>query len=135
MITYSIFDDVIKLKDIVDDFFNDTGYRSKGYNFPPVNVYTNEEEMEIRAYVPGVEVDNVDIELVDENLVISGEKKDDYADQAYIRKERSFGEFKKRIPLPYRIDREKVKADLINGVLIIKLVKSEDAKPKKIEIN
>ena len=68
------------------------------------------------------------------SLVIAGEKKADYEEEPYLRKERFFGEFKKSIKLPYRVNHQSIRADLKDGVLTITLEKSEDAKPKKIEI-
>lgn len=135
MITYDVFDNVLRLRDLVDDFFNEIPLRGRGHNFPLVNVYNSTDEVEIRAYLPGLETDDLDIQVVDNNLVIAGNKKADYQEHGYLRKERTFGNFKRLIPLPARIDRNKIKADLINGILIIKLYKSEEAKPKKIEIN
>jgi len=135
MITYDVFDNVLRLRDLVDGFFNEIPLRGHGHNFPLVNVYNSPDEVEIRAHVPGLESDDLDIEVVDNNLVIAGNKKADYQEHGYLRKERTFGNFKRLIPLPARIDRNKIKADLINGILIIKLYKSEEAKPKKIEIN
>lgn len=135
MITYDVFDNVLRLRDLVDGFFNEFPLRGRGHNFPLVNVYNAADDIEIRAYVPGLEADDLDIEVLDNNLVISGNKKADYKEHGYLRKERTFGNFKRLIPLPNRIDRDKIKADLINGILIIKLFKSEEAKPKKIEIN
>jgi len=135
MITYDVFDNVLRLRDLVDDFFNEIPLRGRGRNFPLVNVYNSPDEVEIRAHFPGLESDDLDIEVVDNNLVIAGNKKADYQEHGYLRKERTFGNFKRLIPLPARIDRNKIKADLINGILIIKLYKSEEAKPKKIEIN
>ncbi len=135
MYTYNIFNDMIKLRTVFDDFFeHKTGYEASR-EFPPVQIKEGNDQITIHALVPGISSENIDIQLVDDNIVISGNKKEDYDNQQYIRKERLFGEFKKSIKLPYRVKHDEIKADLANGVLTITLSKSEDAKPKKIEIN
>jgi HSP20 family protein len=135
MYTYNIFNDMIKLRTVFDDFFEQkTGYEASR-EFPPVQIREENDHITIHALVPGISSENIDIQLVDDNIVISGAKKDDYENQQYIRKERVFGDFKKSIKLPYRVKHDEIKADLANGVLRISLTKSEDAKPKKIEIN
>ncbi|MBP7735272.1 MAG: Hsp20/alpha crystallin family protein [Spirochaetes bacterium] len=134
MYTYDIFDDIFNLKDTVNSYFNDYTGRWKSREFPNMEIYEGKDELEVRALVPGVKADNLNINLVDNNLVIEGEKKNDYADNPYIRRERQFGAFKKSVKLPYRVDPGTISAELTNGILHVKLHKSEDAKPKKIEI-
>ena len=135
MYTYNMFNDMIKLRTLFDDFFDyKPGYETSR-EFPPVQIKEGDDRITIHALVPGIRTENIDIQLVDDSLVISGEKKDDYENHQYIRKERLFGEFKKSIRLPYRVKHDEIKADLAGGVLTITLSKSEDAKPKKIEIN
>ncbi len=89
----------------------------------------------VRALIPGVKAEDLEIHLVNDSLVIEGDKKNDYADQPYLRRERQFGTFKKSLRLPYRVDADKITAELNNGVLLIRLNKSEEARPKKIEIH
>ena len=134
MYNYNLFDNMFQLKDIFDDFFRDAAYETAA-GMPPVRVSSTEDRITVKALVPGIEPEDLDMQVIEDNLIISGEKKADYADKTYIRKERRFGGFKRSIKLPYRVNTESVKADLINGVLTITLQKSEDAKPKKIEIN
>jgi len=135
MYTYNIFNDMIKLRTLFDDFFEQKPGYDTTREFPPVRIKEGDDKISIQALVPGIQTENIDIQLVDDSLVISGEKKEDYADSPYIRKERLFGKFKKTIKLPYRVKHDEIKADLVNGVLTVNLTKSEDAKPKKIEIN
>jgi len=135
MITYDIFDDIFKLRNMVDGFFDEIPYQGRRADFPFVSLYEEEDELVIKAVAPGVKAEEMNIQLVDNSLIIQGEKKNDYADQPYIRKERQFGKFNKSIKLPYRVDPNKVKAEMKNGILTIELSRSEDTKPKKIEIN
>ncbi len=135
MYTYNVFNDMIKLRTLFDDFFDQKPGYETSREFPPVQIKEGDDQVTILALVPGIPNEKIDIQLVDDSLIISGEKKDDYVDHRYIRKERLFGGFKKTLRLPYRVKHDEIKADLVNGVLTIKLTKSEDAKPKKIEIN
>ncbi len=134
MYTYDIFDDIFNLREAVNTFFNENTGRWRGREFPHLEIYEGKDELEVRALVPGVKTENLDIHLVDNSLIIEGEKRNDYADNPYIRRERQFGTFKKSVQLPYRVDPDTISADLTNGILHIRLQKSEDAKPKKIEI-
>jgi len=132
--TFDIIDDILGLKGAVDRFFNETSAYGRRYDLPYVNVYEKGDSLVIKAMVPGVKPEDVDIQLVDNSLVIEGEKKSDYSDRPYIRKERSFGKFKKSVRLPYRVDPGRVRALIQNGILTVHLEKSEDAKPRRIEI-
>ena len=135
MYTYDIFEEVSQLKDLVDSFFNETPVKWRNREFPQIELYEGKEDLEIRALVPGIKIENMDIHLVNDSLIIEGEKKNDYEDHAYLRKERLFGPFKKSIKLPYRVDPNKITAEMKNGILVIRLSKSEEAKPKRIEIH
>jgi len=126
---------MIKLRSLFDDFFEEKPGYETSRDFPPVQIKEEEDRIVIRALIPGINADNIDIQLVDNSLIISGEKKEDYENHPYIRRERLFGEFKKSIKLPFRVKNDDVKADLANGILTITLSKSEDAKPTRIKIN
>jgi HSP20 family protein len=84
--------------------------------------------------MPGVKAEDLNVELKDRSLVIEGERKSDYEDKPYLRKEREFGSFKKSVRLPYDVDRDRIRASLSNGIFTITLEKSENAKSKKIDI-
>ena len=133
MLNYNILDEALNF--FVDDFLRGTSSLSKRGDFPKVEVYEGSDEVEIRAIVPGIAVGDLDIQLENNNLVISGEKKNDHAEGTYIKKERLFGKFSKTVRLPYRVNPENINAELKNGILLVKLTKSEEAKPKKIQIN
>jgi HSP20 family protein len=134
MYTYNVFDDMLKLRSIFDDFFTDRKYSNGDIEFPPVRVLEEEDQITLYAVIPGVKTEDLDIQMMDNSLQIRGEKKEDYENHPYIRRERFFGEFKKSIKLPYRVNSGDVKAELSNGILKITLTKSEEAKPKKIQI-
>jgi len=135
MLTYNIFDDALELRNLVDNFFRDVPSRGTYREYPYIDLYETGEGLQINAILPGVKPEEVSIELVNNSIIIEGEKKNDYTDHPYIRKEREFGKFKKSVKLPYRVDGNNVQAGMKDGILTIRLTKSEDAKPRKIEIN
>lgn len=132
--TYDVFDDVVNLRNLVDRFFTEAPAVRRNVEYPYVNLRENNDEVVITALLPGVGVDSLNIQLIDNSLVLEGEKKSDVQDKPYIRKERAFGRFKKAVRLPYRVDGDKIEAGLKDGILTIRLAKAEEARPKKIEI-
>jgi HSP20 family protein len=134
MYTYDIFDDILNLRETVNTFFSEKGGRWRSYEYPNLEIFEGEDELEVRVLVPGVKSEDMDIHLADNSLVIEGEKKNDYGDNPYLRREREFGKFKKSVKLPYRVNPDTISAEMKDGILHIRLQKSEEAKPKKIEI-
>jgi len=132
--TYDIFNDILEMRNVFDDLFVETPLNRRRFDFPYINLYENGDLIEIKALAPGMKSDDISLQLIDNTLVIEGEKKIDYADKPYIRKERTFGKFQKSVKLPYRVDANNIQATFKDGVLLVKLAKSEDAKPKRIEI-
>lgn len=134
MLTYNVYNDIADLRNLVDSFFTDTHQRNTHGDYPAINVATTDEEIVIEAVIPGVTAEDITLNLVDNSLIIEGEKKEDYTDEKYIRKERHFGTFKRSVNLPFRVDNNSINAELKNGILTVSLLKSEDAKPKQIAI-
>jgi len=135
MLTYNIFDDVLQLRNLVDNFLNEAPAQYRRREYPYVKLYENGDALEVKAILPGVASADLDIKLVDNSLLIEGEKKDDTTGDPYIRRERDFGRFSKAVKLPFRVKGDAIRAELKNGILTIRLEKSEEAKPKKIAIN
>jgi HSP20 family protein len=104
-------------------------------NEPFVNIYENGDIVKITALASGAEIDDIKLELNNNKLNITIDKEKDNSSQKHIREERIFGEFSKTVRLPYRVDENKIDASLEDGILTVTLEKSEDAKPKKIEIH
>jgi len=105
-------------------------------SYPAINIWTNEDGQLISAEMPGVNPDNIDIDVTGNAISISGvRKQDEVAKEAhYHRRERSFGSFSRTIQLPFMVDTNKVEASFKNGVLLISLPRAEADKPKKITI-
>lgn len=104
---------------------------------PAVDIVENENELVLTADVPGVALENIDINIEDGALTVSGERKfeNEKTDGGYHRIERSYGSFKRVFTLPESVDTEKVTAGHENGVLKVVLPKKETAKPRSIKVN
>lgn len=104
--------------------------------YPAINLTEKGDHFYIRAELPGLVPESLDISVVEGRLQLRGERKIDVEEQnaSYHRKEREAGIFRRTIALPAKIDSDKVTANMKNGVLTIVLPKSEEAKPKKITV-
>ncbi len=104
---------------------------------PPVDIYEDENNIVLKAELPGVNANDVEIKVEDSTLFLKGERKfeKEVKDENYHRVERSYGSFARSFSLPNSIDAEKVKAEYKDGLLTLTLPKREEAKPKTIKIN
>ena len=103
---------------------------------PSVDVHENENQITLRAELPGLAEEDVDLTVDKGRLTIQGEKrleKED-TDGDYRRIESSYGSFYRSFPLPDSIDQNKIEARFDNGVLNVILPKTEEAQPKRIEV-
>jgi len=105
--------------------------------FPAVNIAENKDKYFIRAELPGIKADEIELQVSGKNLTISGERKIRSEGQKvkYHRREREAGKFSRVIGLPGEIDGDNVGARMVDGVLVVELAKSEAAKPKQITVN
>lgn len=105
-------------------------------SFPPVNVYTKEEEALVAVLVPGLTPEQIEISVKDNLLSIQGKKKEEVLAEGteVLRREIFAGEFTRTVELPFRVNQDLVKAKYANGVLNIHLPRREEDKPKKISI-
>jgi HSP20 family protein len=103
---------------------------------PRVNVRETKDAVEIEAELPGIDTSDVDLSVHGHSLWIRGEKKDDKEEErdGYRVVERSYGRFERHIALPEHTDAEKIDASYRDGVLHVTVPKTEEAKPKKIEV-
>jgi HSP20 family protein len=105
---------------------------------PRLDESEDEKAFHVAVELPGMDEKDVEITLSDGQLIIRGEKKREEEEKGkdFYRKERSFGAFCRRLPLPGAVDEEKVAASFRNGVLTVDLPKSEEAlkKVKHIEV-
>ena len=105
--------------------------------FPLTNLSEDKENYYIRAELPGIKGDQLDIQVTGNNLAISGERKIESEEDGarYHRREREAGTFSRMIVLPGEVDTDKVDANLQNGILTVVVPKAEIAKPKQITVS
>lgn len=120
-------------------FFVPTRMRTEAdtYNWAPsVDISETDDTFEVRAEVPGVAKDDLNISVKDNLLTLSGEKRQENADdtQNYRRVERRYGSFQRRFTLPPDVATDDIKADYTDGVLTLSIPKPEAAKPTEISI-
>ena len=103
---------------------------------PPMDLVEHDDHFLLRADLPGLTEADVNIELNDGSLTISGERKAEHTKQerGFFRVERQFGTFSRTLTLPDGIDGEQIKASFTNGVLEVWIPKPEERKPRKIQI-
>ncbi len=103
---------------------------------PSVDVIENDDAFVIEAELPGMTKDDIKISIANDVLSIRGEKKIEKEDKkkSYYRMERSYGSFSRTFPLPGNVKTDKIDAEFKNGVLIVTVPKSEEAKPKQIDV-
>jgi HSP20 family protein len=101
-----------------------------------LDVYENDDALVVKAALPGVRPDDVDISVIGDVLTVKGETKseEETKDESYHRRELHYGSFARSVPLPTRVDHEKAEAKFENGILTITLPKAEEVKPKSIKI-
>ena len=104
---------------------------------PPVDIYENGDNLVLKAELPGINPDDVEVRVEDNTLYMKGERKfeKEVKEENYHRVERAYGTFARTFSLPNSIDSDKVAASYKDGVLTLTLPKKEEAKPKKIKIN
>ena len=103
---------------------------------PAIDVYEDDNAYHVRADLPGLKRDEIDITLDNNTLSISGEKKDgnETKSENVYRAERYYGKFLRSVELPSVVNTEKIEAQYKDGVLEIVVPKSEEARPKQIKI-
>ena len=105
--------------------------------YPAVNITEDKERYFVRAELPGITADELEVQVNGKNLTISGERKikSEGEDVKYHRREREAGKFSRVIGLPGEIDQDGVNARVVNGMLTVEIPKSEAARPKQITVH
>ena len=114
----------------------DTAFR--GNWVPAVDIFeTENHDLVVRAELPGMPLENIEVTVENGTLVLKGEKKFDaeVKDESYRRIERTYGTFHRSFTLPNTVNTSKVSADFKNGVLTVRLPFREEAKPRTISVD
>jgi HSP20 family protein len=137
------FSDVVTLRQAMDRWAEDsfagaphvTGLFGEGTGMP-VDMYQTDDNVVIKASVPGIKAEEVDITISGDTLSIKGETRteQEVKKENYFRQERSYGAFSRSIVLPRSLQTDKADATFENGVLTITIPKAEEIKPKQIKI-
>jgi HSP20 family protein len=123
-----------------DRFFDNFLYRDSEKEdrswLPSVDIGEDKNTIVIHADLPGIDQKDIKVTVDNDILTLQGERTDEKKDEdrGYHRLERRFGTFQRSFTLPAGVDSKKIAADYKDGVLTVKLPKTEEAKPKEIEI-
>ena len=103
---------------------------------PAMDLVETDDRLVLRGDLPGMSEDDIDIEIKDSVLTVSGERKAESEEKGkgYHRVERAFGSFSRSLTLPQGIDADQVKAEFDKGVLVVTIPKPAEAKPTRVQI-
>ena len=103
---------------------------------PAVDLYEEKDDVVVKAELPGMDKDDIEVNLTDNALTIKGEKKkeEEIKDENYYHSERTYGAFVRTLQLPKDVHVDKVKASFKNGILEVRIPKTEEAKTKEIKV-
>jgi HSP20 family protein len=102
----------------------------------PLDVYQTDDHVTVKASLPGVSPDEVEISITGDLLTIKGEHKEETEakEEDYFRKERRFGAFSRSVTMPVPVQGDKADASFQDGVLTVNVPKAEEARPKQIKV-
>jgi len=136
-----LFGDLTRMQDDMNRFFDEffgEHRRSPSGNawLPAVDVSETDNEFVVRAELPGMSHEDIDINVQDNILTLKGEKQQEKNEEGenFHRLERSYGSFSRSFTLPTGVNPEDIKANFKDGILEVSMPKAEEAKPKKIAI-
>jgi HSP20 family protein len=131
---------MMTLREAMDRLFDDAFTRpismTGSLSLPAVDMYQTDDELVVKAAVPGMKAEDVQISVTGEVLSIKGEsrQKEDNQEKAWHIREQRWGSFERRIMLPTEVVADKAKAEFENGILTITLPKAEEVRPKTITV-
>ena len=136
--------EVVSLRDAMDRLFEDSFIQPRffaplreGFGQLPLDVVENDNDIVVKASVPGIKPDELDITIVGDTLTIKGEIKAQTKEEKdnYLVRERRWGTFQRTLTLPVEVQADKARAEFENGVLTLNLPKVEEIKPKQIKVS
>jgi HSP20 family protein len=133
------FDRLLNLREEIDRLFNSPFGLDEPEFFgwtPALDVYQDKDNFIVRAELPGMTKEDIEITLHENTLILSGERRSNGSHEGseVSRSERYFGRFHRSFQLPKPVHAEKVQAAYKDGVLTVTLPKTEESKPKQIEV-
>jgi HSP20 family protein len=137
--TWRPFRDLDDWQQQLEDFFGQSMLKSNGDRtwMPHIDVFEKGDNLIVKAELPGMKEEDIDVSVVGDMLTIRGEKKaeSEIKDEDYYRCERTYGSFYRSVSLPSGVDSSKIEANYEDGVLEVTLPKSPEVKPKKIAVS
>ncbi len=143
LIRWDPFADRMSLRGAIDRLFDETFVRPGwGWIAPigatdlAIDMYETKDEVIVKAALPGIKPEQVEVTITGDTLTIRGEAKEEseVKEEDYIRKERRYGSFCRSVTLPDGLKTDKAEATFEHGVLTLKVPKSEEVKPKTIKV-
>jgi HSP20 family protein len=121
---------------LFDDAFTRPLSLRDGWSAPAIDMFQSDDEIVVKAALPGIKADEVQINITGEVLTLKGEVKQnqEIEEKAWHIREQRFGSFERSIALPTDVVADKAQADFENGILTITLPKAEEVKPKSITV-
>ncbi|MDD3626642.1 MAG: Hsp20/alpha crystallin family protein [bacterium] len=142
---FTPFKDIVSMQEEMNKIFTDFFRRAPEYGEsyhdgiwnPSVDISETDNAILVKAEIPGVGKDDIDVTLHDDIITIRGEKKEEKREEKEncLLLERTYGKFQRSFRLPSEVDPNKIKASFKDGILNLELPKSERAKPKEIKID
>jgi len=133
--------EMMTLREAMDRLFDDAftrpvNLRDGGWSSPAIDMYQTDDEVVLRAALPGFKADEVQINVTGDVLTLRGEMKheEEQKDKAWYIREQRWGSFERSITLPTDVKADKAVADYENGILTVTLPKAEEVKPKTITV-
>jgi HSP20 family protein len=131
--------DMVTLREAMDRLFDDAFTRPlsmAGLQSPVIDMYQTDAEVVVKATLPGLKADDVQISITGEMLNIKGEfkEKTETKEKAYHLREQRYGSFERTLGLPTVVFADKARAEFEDGILTISLPKAEEVKPKTITV-
>lgn len=126
-----------EMRDLMEGFWGTDGGQLPTMSFvPSIDLVEREDEFAVTVDLPGLKPEEVQVEFKGGALWITGERKEEKEekDKAYHRVERSYGEFRRVLPLPSAVKEDAIEAKFTDGVLHVSVPKAEEAKAKRIEV-
>lgn len=135
------FRDLVTLREAMDRLFAESFVRPgtafpTTFEGPAVDVYQTKDDIVVKAAIPGVKPEDIDISVTGDVLTIKGEllQEEKVEEGDYMRQERRFGQFCRELSLPTPVNADKAKAEFEHGVLTLRLPKAEAVKPRSITV-
>ncbi len=143
IVRWDPFRELVAMQDRLNQFFEETrraddDVMTHGDWIPAVDIFqTDQHEVVLKAEVPGLKREDIDLRVENNTLTITGERRQEksVAKEHYHRVERCYGTFSRSFSLPNTIDAEKVRAEYRDGVLSVTLPLREESKPRQIQVD